>query len=514
MVTRRSKKDQAIATKSPVVRALLILAQMDDFNRSWRTIEDISRILQSVFDLQRTQKNQLSCSLIVTNLSNDALTKESVDLRVNDIGIFRDEFQSRNSEGLKKRIKCLYLCPPKELPTTPERGTKWYANLQDLSSDWESKRVRIQKDDNFKTVEEDLSKLVRQLTKPATDTKKKVTKPVTDTAKKVTEVKKKVTEAIEEPCAKKQKRGDLSASLKDLDNEAIIDTRLLKLIARISEGDEHTKFQMTKDKIVSLMNFATAQCMAKLARLAVAEQEQAAAAEQEVISVDDEPNEHDNQPNEPNEPTEPNDPIETIDLMYRYKNSSVSIATQDIELPNSHAVVSRSYLSRLVESDKLSRKLKAKITKAKQYRSSPLGQRLYNAALIQAPRMSLYAAEQVLPLVVAAFLADAGIAFDPEALSKSCPSAKTLNSFIVDGSIDSILWLEDQFRDADAVFISCDKGSRKGIDHFPKVISWWSKTEQKVMSACIDADGSGGKSEECAAAIWLCRIGLPIDSYL
>jgi hypothetical protein len=109
--------------------------------------------------------------------------------------------------------------------------------------------------------------------------------------------------------------------------------------------------------------------------------------------------------------------------------------------------------------------------------------------------MSLYAAEQVLPLVVAAFLVDAGIAFDPEALSKSCPSAKTLSSFIVDGSIYSILWLvEDQFRDADTVFISCNKGSRKGIDHYPRVISWWSKTERKLMSACmIDADGSGGK---------------------
>jgi hypothetical protein len=75
-------------------------------------------------------------------------------------------------------------------------------------------------------------------------------------------------------------------------------------------------------------------------------------------------------------------------------------------------------------------------------------------------------------LVVAAFLVDAGIAFNPQALAKSCPSAKTLNSFIVGGSVDSVLWLEEQVRDADAVFISCDKGIRKGIDPFPKVISW------------------------------------------
>jgi hypothetical protein len=81
MVTRRSKKDQAITTQSPVVCALLILATINDFNRSWRSIEDISCIIQSVFDLPRTKKNQLPGTLIVTNLSNNALTKESVDLK-------------------------------------------------------------------------------------------------------------------------------------------------------------------------------------------------------------------------------------------------------------------------------------------------------------------------------------------------------------------------------------------------------------------------------------------------
>jgi hypothetical protein len=83
MATRRSKKDQ--------VCALLILATMEDFNRSWRTMEDISCIIHSVFDLPRTKKNQLLGPVIVMNLSNVALTKEFVDLRVNGIGIFRDK---------------------------------------------------------------------------------------------------------------------------------------------------------------------------------------------------------------------------------------------------------------------------------------------------------------------------------------------------------------------------------------------------------------------------------------
>jgi hypothetical protein len=111
-------------------------------------------------------------------------------------------------------------------------------------------------------------------------------------------------------------------------------------------------------------------------------------------------------------------------------------------------------------------------------------------------------AEQIFPMVIAGHLEDAEIPFEAEATANSCPSAKTSNSFVVDGSMDSTLWLEDQFWDASAVFVACDKGKRKGIDHFPKVISWWSKTEKKVCSACIDADGSGGTSEERAKATW------------
>jgi hypothetical protein len=163
MATRRSKKHQAVATQSHVVRALLILANMEEFNRSWKSIEDVLSMIQSVFELPRTTKDQLSASLMVSHLSNDALTKESVDLRVNDCGLFRDEFQRRTSDGKNKRMKCLCMCPPKELPPVPVHGAKWHNNLQDLPVDWDSKSLRIKKDEDCTSIREDLSNLARQL---------------------------------------------------------------------------------------------------------------------------------------------------------------------------------------------------------------------------------------------------------------------------------------------------------------------------------------------------------------
>jgi hypothetical protein len=106
------------------------------------------------------------------------------------------------------------------------------------------------------------------------------------------------------PCAKKPKVADISSSLKHLDNNAIADSHLSKLITHIS--DEHTNFQLTKEEIVSLMDFVTAQHIVRLACLAAAEEE-------EMISLDDNSKEdNDNnicnkdcenadKPNEPNE---------------------------------------------------------------------------------------------------------------------------------------------------------------------------------------------------------------------
>jgi hypothetical protein len=71
--------------------------------------------------------------------------------------------RKKTSDGKKKRAKCLYLCPTRELPPTPEHGTKWHVNLQDLLLDWESKRLIMEKDHNFCTVQQELSTLVQKL---------------------------------------------------------------------------------------------------------------------------------------------------------------------------------------------------------------------------------------------------------------------------------------------------------------------------------------------------------------
>jgi hypothetical protein len=197
---------------------------------------------------------------------------------------------------------------------------------------------------------EELSTLVRKLAKSATAPK--------NDQKRDKEKDKPGEPSSKQPYAKKPKVADISSSLNHLDNKGIADTRLSKLMSRISKSDEYTKFQLTEKQIVSLMIFFTAQCIAKLAHLA------AAAEVEEVILVDDDKEDGNhsignkeaddandlNEPkandlNEPNAPNEPNNPNGHQNVPHRYMHSFVSIANQELELSNSHAFISRSYLS-------------------------------------------------------------------------------------------------------------------------------------------------------------------------
>jgi hypothetical protein len=88
MTRSKSKKNRAVGITSPVVLALLIIADLDQVNRSWRTAYDIACIMQQVFDLTRTSRDQLTGTLIMNHINNDNLA-EVVDMRNNYLGIFR-----------------------------------------------------------------------------------------------------------------------------------------------------------------------------------------------------------------------------------------------------------------------------------------------------------------------------------------------------------------------------------------------------------------------------------------
>jgi hypothetical protein len=67
-------------------------------------------------------------------------------------------------------------------------------------------------------------------------------------------------------------------------------------------------------------------------------------------------------------------------------------------------------------------------------------------------------------------------------------------------AVDSLIEVRNQICGADNDFLSCDKGNKKGLSHFVKILSWWDKTRKKVKAFVLDIDASEGTSEGCAEA--------------
>ena len=123
------------------------------------------------------------------------------------------------------------------------------------------------------------------------------------------------------------------------------------------------------------------------------------------------------------------------------------------------------------------------------------------AGMIQIPAAANFAWERAFPCVIAAFLVAAGVAVDPAAVASTCPSAHSLQDILISGAVSALIFIQAKLGRSKAVFLACDKGRRKGVDHFAKVLSWWDNLECRVCSYTIDIDGAGSSSKEAADAI-------------
>ena len=129
---------------------------------------------------------------------------------------------------------------------------------------------------------------------------------------------------------------------------------------------------------------------------------------------------------------------------------------------------------------------------------------MYGAAMSIAPGLLLTAAEALIPMIVAAFIADSdeGLCLSEHLkLTNSFPSASHLQKCIMDYAVDCLIEVTEDLQKAEHVFLTCDKGNKKGLGHFVKILSWWDDTLEKVRTFTLDIDASEGDSSSCGDAI-------------
>ena len=101
-----------------------------------------------------------------------------------------------------------------------------------------------------------------------------------------------------------------------------------------------------------------------------------------------------------------------------------------------------------------------KLKSGKKYSSSPLGQGLMSIAMMHVPKLSMEAAERIIPLIIASFLADCDIPV-LENIGSITPSANNLKTIMMDETVDTILLDKMEMRGKPLVLM-CNKGDGDG----------------------------------------------------
>jgi len=114
----------------------------------------------------------------------------------------------------------------------------------------------------------------------------------------------------------------------------------------------------------------------------------------------------------------------------------------------------------------------ATVQSGKKYTGGEAGKRILAGALAMEPQMSMRGLELIIGASIASLFAYADIKIDSDKIALNVPSANTIKAMMVNLAAEVILKLQETLRGVSKVYLSCDKGHRKGIDNFIKILSW------------------------------------------
>jgi len=170
-------------------------------------------------------------------------------------------------------------------------------------------------------------------------------------------------------------------------------------------------------------------------------------------------------------------------------------------IPHTHKIVHRDHNKRIENDSELLLKVVNKLESSCFSTNSVFSQTLFSLAMASAPPLALSAAQYMIPLCFMAFIYDTELfrRININCFVNSFPSDWTLRKFIHHQATRDTISMGRKLS-GKRMYLSCDKGNKRGVSHFIKLLSWWNATG-RVDVQVLDIDGSGGATTDCALAI-------------
>ena len=157
-----------------------------------------------------------------------------------------------------------------------------------------------------------------------------------------------------------------------------------------------------------------------------------------------------------------------------FHSQQIRSQNQQIEvgLPTSHTVIHKTELAKLRAIEKKYKALKSQVERVK-VDPSRIAKAVYSTAAATTPALALSSMEHIIPLICYAALVDTGLLenIDIDKFCRSFPKYTFMrDTALYDRAAELLLQLSSTLKNK-RVYLSCDKGNKKGVGHFVKVLS-------------------------------------------
>jgi len=170
-------------------------------------------------------------------------------------------------------------------------------------------------------------------------------------------------------------------------------------------------------------------------------------------------------------------------------------------LPHTHKIAHRDHNKRIENDSELLATVVHKLQSSCFSTNSVFSQTLFSLAMSSAPALALSAAQHLIPLCFMAFICDTQLfrRINIKEFVTSFPSDWLLRKCIHQQATRDTISMGLKLR-GKRMHLSCDKGNKRGVSHFIKLLSSWDPTNKRVDVQVLDIDGSGGATADCAKA--------------
>ena len=94
----------------------------------------------------------------------------------------------------------------------------------------------------------------------------------------------------------------------------------------------------------------------------------------------------------------------------------------------------------------------------------------------------------IFPVIASIILTNAGINLSAEHLTSSLPSPQYIQNAVTSHAIDTTMLVRNSINANSNVYLSCDKGNKKGNKNLAKFFCWYNVKKEKVLRFLLDVN--------------------------